>query len=244
MPDLNWYTSIAGVVAVTMLLVSVLKRAFGNRPYINTVPTWLYAVVISGGLTVLTSHVWGTLQGDLWQNLMQAIGMAAMASGFYEWLNAPTKPLAESAIKAGVTVEQKNAPNRINAAELTVDLKKVGPLLLLLALALGCASNPPPTLSPEGVAAFNALRVGHALDIVRDTAIDAEANGLISRANATKVVNWHEAAVKVIVAVPGGWKPTVLAGLDQLKGELPPGEWQRIALYVDLVKTIIKEVVP
>ena len=118
--------------------------------------------------------------------------------------------------------------------------------LLAFTFAPGACVKAPPTLSPAGTAAFNALRVGHALDIVRDTANDAnrQTPPLVSNAALLKIVNWHEAAVKTIVAVPGGWKPTVLTGLDQLKDEIPPDEWQRVAIYVALLKTVISEVNP
>jgi len=112
--DFNWYTSVTGVVAVTIGAVTLLKRAFGNVPYVNTVPTWVYAVVISAGLTGVTNYLWHTLPGDLWQNVMQAVMMAASASGFYEWLKEPGKPLAASAISAGVLVELKNTPDRVD----------------------------------------------------------------------------------------------------------------------------------
>ncbi len=103
---LQWYTSVAGVVAATMLGVSVMKRALGNVTYFNAVPTWIYAVVISGILTFITVNVWRTLPGDLWQTMLQAVIMAATASGFYEWLNNGTKPLAASAVSAGVYVKE------------------------------------------------------------------------------------------------------------------------------------------
>ncbi|HXD20131.1 MAG TPA: hypothetical protein VN654_24115 [Vicinamibacterales bacterium] len=109
-----WYTSVTGVVVVTIFLVSVLKRAVGNVPYVNTVPTWLYAVAISAVLTAMTNYVWHTLPGNLWQNMTQAVMMAGSSSGFYEWLQTPTKPLAESAISAGVLVEVKNTPDRVD----------------------------------------------------------------------------------------------------------------------------------
>lgn len=112
--DLNWYTSVTGIVAATIFLVSMLKRALGNVPYANTVPTWLYAVAISSVLTALTNYVWHTLPGNLWQNMMQAVMMAGNASGFYEWLQTPTKPLAESAMSAGVLVEVRNTPDRVD----------------------------------------------------------------------------------------------------------------------------------
>jgi hypothetical protein len=124
MPEgMNWYTSIAGIVAATMLGVSVLKRAFGNVAYLNTVPTWVYAVVISGVLTFLTNRIWATLPGELMPLLMQAVISAGTASGFYEWLKAPATPLAESAIKAGVDVQVKNAPERIDVNQLKAEAK-------------------------------------------------------------------------------------------------------------------------
>lgn len=116
--------------------------------------------------------------------------------------------------------------------------------LLLTVVGLPACAKAPPTLSPAGVSAFNALRVGHALDLIRDTAADASHQNppLITRASLLKIVDWHEAAVKTIVAVPGGWKPTVLASLDALKGTIPDAEWSKIALYVSLLKTVIAEV--
>jgi hypothetical protein len=111
--EFTWYTSIAGIVAATIFSVTVLKRALGNVPYANTVPTWLYAVAVSAVLTVLTNYTWHTLPGALGENLMQAVMLAGTASGFYEWLQAPTKPLAASARSAGVIVEPQNAPDRI-----------------------------------------------------------------------------------------------------------------------------------
>jgi hypothetical protein len=115
----NWYTSVAGVVAATIVSVTILKRALGNVAYVNTVPTWMYAVLISGGLTALTNVVWHTLPGNLWQNMMQAVMMAGTASGFYEWLQTPTKPLAASAMSAGVRVEPKNTPDRLDTMTVT-----------------------------------------------------------------------------------------------------------------------------
>lgn len=119
MPDaVHWYTSVSGIVAATMLGVSILKRAFGNVAYANTVPTWGYAVVISLGLTVLTNRIWATLPGDFWQLAMQAVFLAATASGFYEWLKAPAQSLAATAIAAGVPVTPRNAPDRIDVTAL------------------------------------------------------------------------------------------------------------------------------
>jgi len=100
----EWYTSIAGVVAATVFLVSGAKRVFGNMPFMATIPTWLYAVVIALGLTYVCSQVLGTLPGVFWQLAWQAVQNAAIATGVYEWFNNGTKPIWQSAQSAGVQV--------------------------------------------------------------------------------------------------------------------------------------------
>jgi hypothetical protein len=100
----EWYTSIAGVVGATVLLVSGAKRVFGNMPFMATIPTWLYAVVIALGLTYVASQVLGTLPGVFWQLAWQSAQNAAIATGVYEWFNNGTKPLWQSAQAAGVQV--------------------------------------------------------------------------------------------------------------------------------------------
>lgn len=116
-------------------------------------------------------------------------------------------------------------------------------MLLFVLLAAGCAKAPP-TLSPSGAAAFNALRVVRVLDLVRDTAIDAHAQTppLIATEHTRAIVRWHAATLKTIAAVPDGWRATVLAGLVTLEQDLPPDVWAKIAIYVTLVRTVIQEV--
>jgi hypothetical protein len=111
--------------------------------------------------------------------------------------------------------------------------------LLALVLMLGCA-KPPPNLTPEATAAFHATRVVKALDLVMDTAIAAEAQTpkVLSTAHTRTVVEFHQMAVRAIHAVPGGWKPTVSAALNELQAKLGP-EYAQIAPYVNLVKTLI-----
>ena len=109
---IGWYSSVTGVVAATIFGVAILKRAIGGVSYLNTVPTWLYAVSLASGLIFVTNRIWGTLPGDLWQNMWQAVTSAGMASGFYEWLNRPTSSLAASAVKANVLVPSANMPTR------------------------------------------------------------------------------------------------------------------------------------
>lgn len=119
--------------------------------------------------------------------------------------------------------------------------RSIVPILLVLALA-SCAKAPP-TLSPTGVAAYNATRVVKALDVLRDAAIaaNAQAQPLLSTANTRLVVNYHESAVKTIGAIPNGWKAIVEQGLTELQVQLG-AEYAQIAPYVNLVKTLIAEV--
>lgn len=114
-PPVNWYASVTGIVALTMVLTSGLKRVIGNVTWLNALPTWIYVVSISEILTLLCVALFKTMPGPLGQSMYQALILAATASGAYEWFfngNA-TKPLAASAISAGVKVPVKNQPDSL-----------------------------------------------------------------------------------------------------------------------------------
>ena len=115
--------------------------------------------------------------------------------------------------------------------------------LCSLVLLTGCQA-PPPNLTPQATQAFYAHRVVKGLDILRDTAIDANAQTppLLSEATTRKVVTWHQSALKTIQAIPSGWQATVSAGLDELLKDLPPAEANLLRPYVAMAKTLIAEV--
>lgn len=98
----KWYTSVGGIGAATVLIVGVLKRLVGNVAWLMDVPTWVYAVVVSAGLTYLANVVWSTLPGDTWDLMMQAVIIAAGASGFRSWYQTGGSAIGNSdtAIKA------------------------------------------------------------------------------------------------------------------------------------------------
>lgn len=128
----------------------------------------------------------------------------------------------------------------------TVSVSKLPPAaMLLLALSLpflsACGPKPAPVVNPAVTRAQQALQVVKALDVIRDTAVGAAATQppLLSPHALQLVLVWHESAVKVIDAVPGGWQAAVLAGLDQLKADLPPAEYARIAIYVAAAQAAI-----
>lgn len=110
-------------------------------------------------------------------------------------------------------------------------------------LQAGCAHTPP-NLSPAGVRAFHATRAVNVLDIVRDTAIAAEAARpqLLSTSSTRAVVEWHRAAVAAAGATPDGWQATVLTSLDGVERTLTDQERQLLGPYFALAKAILKEV--
>lgn len=109
-------------------------------------------------------------------------------------------------------------------------------------VAVSCA-HPSPNLSPVGVRAFYATRAVNVLDVVRDTAIAAEAATpkLLSTSSTRAVVEWHRAAVAAAGATPSGWEATVLASLDGVERNLEPPERAVLAPYFALVRAILQE---
>lgn len=121
--------------------------------------------------------------------------------------------------------------------------------VILLACVLGagvlgvsaCGATPPPTLSPAGQAAVTATQVIKALDVIRDTVVELnkQTPPIVSTADMLKVVNFHESAVKTILAVPSGWKATVESALAQLQKDLPADTWNRMLPYITLYETLV-----
>lgn len=78
--------SVSGVVALTMLLTQAIKRAAGDAPVVKRIPTFLIALAVSFGLTLVANRALGVLEGELFE-LAWAAGFAAMgASGLYSWV--------------------------------------------------------------------------------------------------------------------------------------------------------------
>lgn len=102
----------------------------------------------------------------------------------------------------------------------------------------------PATLSPAGQQAFNNTRVIHGLDLLRDTAIAANAQNppVLSTATTRKIVTYHESALKEINALGSGWKAAVSTGLDEAAKDLPIKESMLLAPYFSLVKALLAEI--
>lgn len=113
---------------------------------------------------------------------------------------------------------------------------------LSLILATGCAPAPP-NLTPAGVAAFKGTQAIKALDMLRDAAVDANAltPPLISTDSTRRVVLYHKSAITIIHKTPGGWRPTVGAGLGELRASLKGTDGEQLAPYIHLAQTLIEE---
>lgn len=116
--------------------------------------------------------------------------------------------------------------------------------LLTSTILTGACAKAPPTLSPAGVRAFNTARVVKALDVLRDTAISANAQvpPLVSTDTTRKVVLYHQATLKTIQALETGWQAAVRAGLDSVVQTLPPNEQAILGPYAVLISAILAEV--
>lgn len=110
----------------------------------------------------------------------------------------------------------------------------------------GCAThaNTPSTvnLSPTGLDEYNKTRVVHALDIIRDAAIDGEKLGVFSHQDTVNIVTYHKSTVQVIAVSGSGWKTTVLTSLTETVKHLSPAAQSKVAPYVSLVSAILQEV--
>lgn len=118
------------------------------------------------------------------------------------------------------------------------------PLLLIGFLALPSCTKAPPNLSPAGQAAFQKTRVIKGLDLLRDFAIDAEAQSpkVLSTDTTRKIVQAHQSILKIMDAAGNGWQALVGTALDEVVNSLPAAERGKVAPYVALVKAILLEV--
>jgi hypothetical protein len=114
----------------------------------------------------------------------------------------------------------------------------------LLSSASSCATHAPATLSPEARTAWYGTRVIKALDVLRDSAIEAQAQTppLLSEAVTRSIVETHRSLLETIHQAPRGWPATVTAALGELEDGLPPAQRVIVHPYVELTRTFLKEI--
>lgn len=119
-------------------------------------------------------------------------------------------------------------------------------VLIVSFLALNNCRHAPATLSPQASQAWYATRVIKTLDLIRDTAVDANAQTppLLSTETTRRVVEYHRSAIITAHEMPNGWKRTVATGLGELANNLNSQEQTILIPYIHLAQTILNEVIP
>ncbi len=115
-------------------------------------------------------------------------------------------------------------------------------LLVALSIVAPACRHAPPAASPQAALAFQGTRVIKALDLIRDFAIDGNAQNpsLVSTVTTRKIVTYHRSAITLVHDIPNGWKATLSTGLDEAVKDAPEG--QKLAPYVGLIKAVLAEV--
>lgn len=101
-------TSVVGIVALTIAIVHIIKRDLGDTPYLARVPSWIYAMAVSAGLTWLSHAVFHKIEGELAPLLGQTVIQALLAAGAIDTWKNRAKPIAETSV-AQWAREQRSA---------------------------------------------------------------------------------------------------------------------------------------
>lgn len=116
-------------------------------------------------------------------------------------------------------------------------MKFLTSLALVASTLLFCACPArPPNLSVAARHAFTNTQVVKVLDLVRDSAVSANAMTppLVSTETTRKIVQFHASTLKVIDATTTGWQKTVQQSLQAIYDNLPPAERTLLAPYINL----------
>ena len=131
--------SIGGIVVLTMAIVEILKRKVVWRfARSGMLPTWIWAVLVSIALTAVARLWLGTLSGNVWILLAQAITSAATAGGFVEWWRSLDKPSDASAAAYEARYLSTEQMRRTSGYKGTLSILLVG---LLAVVCSGCVGQ-------------------------------------------------------------------------------------------------------
>lgn len=118
-------------------------------------------------------------------------------------------------------------------------------LVVALIASTACASTinqAPPTASPQASLAFKNTQVLKVLDLIRDVAIDANAQTppLVSTETTRALVQYHETTIKMMNASVSGWPATALQGIQEIIKRLPASESGTLGGYLNLGVATLK----
>lgn len=116
--------------------------------------------------------------------------------------------------------------------------------VIATAFAIGCAGKAPASLSPAGVKLWQANQAVLAVNLVQSTAINLNAAvpPLLSERNTRIVGEAANSARRSIEKVPDGWRPTVVATLQQIRDQLDAQGKQAMGAWLDVASTMVKEI--
>jgi hypothetical protein len=117
-------------------------------------------------------------------------------------------------------------------------------VMLLTILPQGGCTKAPPNLSPQATTAWYGTRVIRAMDLLRDTAVDAEKARpqLVSTQTMLQVVRWHRSTLQIVHLAPLGWQRVVMASLDGLEQQIQAEDKPHLVSYINLVRTVLQEI--
>lgn len=108
-----------------------------------------------------------------------------------------------------------------------------------------CGAHAPANLSPTGTRAWYGTQIIKGLDLLRDVAVDANAQQppLLSEASTRRIVQYHAAALDTIRnATTANWAGMVETGLTQAMNSLPAPDRDLLAPYVTMIHDLLKTV--
>lgn len=125
-------------------------------------------------------------------------------------------------------------------------------LMTVLMLTVSCAAHAPATLSPAGVANWQANEAVVAIGTLQRAAIalnavqKCEASGpcapLLSDQNTRHVVDAVEVALKTIERVPDGWKAAANAAIDAINATLDAAGQGKLRGYLEAARQILNAI--
>ena len=133
------FSSVAGIIVATTIIVAVLMRSLGDKPFFGKVPAFVYVTGISLILTFLANRVWKLLPGSIGVLLWDSAKSALASSGFYTWVTGRA-----GAIEKSGAVAARQPSFRVQTLSLWLTL------ILLLGVS-GCVTRPELITLREGM---------------------------------------------------------------------------------------------
>ena len=81
--DLSGLTSITAVLAVTTIIISLIKGGIAKNTFLAKIPMLVYSIIIAIGLTLVAVYVTKTMTGNISQLVVAVVLASIGAVGFH-----------------------------------------------------------------------------------------------------------------------------------------------------------------